>query len=73
MNQKTFNHNYVNVGSDISSSETESGRMYITEDGQFPSVTTITSWEKQEFLKYGEGKIQKNPNELLQEVTDYIL
>jgi genome maintenance exonuclease 1 len=60
MHQKTFNHNFLNVGSDITSSETESGRMYITEDGQFPSVTTITSWEKQEFFKIWR---KQNPEE----------
>jgi len=60
MNQKTFNHNFINVGNDIISSETVSGRVYITEDGQFPSVTTITSWEKQEFFRVWR---KQNPEE----------
>lgn len=50
----------VDVNFDISSTETPNGRFYVTEQGTFPSVTTITSWEKQEFFKIWR---KQNPEE----------
>lgn len=60
MNQKIFNHDFVDVKFDISSTETPNGRFYVTEQGTFPSVTTITSWEKQEFFRIWR---KQNPEE----------
>jgi genome maintenance exonuclease 1 len=60
VNQKIFNHDFVNVNFDISSTETANGRFYVTEQGTFPSVTTVTSWEKQEFFKIWR---KQNPEE----------
>jgi len=58
--QKIFSHDLVDVNFDISSTETPNGRFYVTEQGTFPSVTTITSWEKQEFFKIWR---KQNPEE----------
>lgn len=60
MKQKIFSHDLVDVNFDISSTETPNGRFYVTEQGTFPSVTTITSWEKQEFFKIWR---KQNPEE----------
>ncbi len=60
MKQKIFNHDIIDIKFDISSKETPNGRFYITEQGTFPSVTTITSWEKKEFFKLWR---KQNPEE----------
>lgn len=60
MIQKTFIHEFVNVGKEVESSEQEGRRFYITESGQFPSVTTVVGFEKQEFFKIWR---KQNPEE----------
>jgi hypothetical protein len=60
LKQKIFNHDIIDIKFDISSKETPNGRFYITEQGTFPSVTTITSWEKKEFFKLWR---KQNPEE----------
>lgn len=60
MIQKTFKHNFILESKNISSEETSSGRCYITEDGIFPSVTTVVGWEKQKFFKTWR---KQNPEE----------
>lgn len=47
---KTFCHALVPVCGTIESTETPTGRRYITPDGIFPSVTTVTGWAKRKFF-----------------------
>jgi hypothetical protein len=51
MIQKIFKHNFTLAERDISATESTLGRSYVTEDGTFPSVTTVVGWEKQAFFK----------------------
>lgn len=60
MIQKTFNHEFVEIKSEIESKDGEKGRFYITEAGEFPSVTTVVGWEKQEFFRVWR---KQNPEE----------
>jgi hypothetical protein len=60
MIQKSFKHNFTLSERDISATETSSGRCYVTEDGTFPSVTTVVGWEKQKFFKTWR---KQNPEE----------
>ena len=60
MNQKTFKHNFTLAERDISATESTLGRSYVTEDGTFPSVTTVVGWEKQAFFKTWR---KQNPEE----------
>lgn len=60
MIQKTFIHEFVNVGKEVESTEGDRGRYYITEAGSFPSVTTVVGFEKQEFFKIWR---KQNPEE----------
>jgi genome maintenance exonuclease 1 len=60
MIQKTFIHEFVNVGKEVESTEGDRGRYYITEAGSFPSVTTVVGFEKQEFFKVWR---KQNPEE----------
>ena len=41
MIQKTFIHEFVNVGKEVESTEGDRGRYYITEAGSFPSVPQL--------------------------------
>jgi genome maintenance exonuclease 1 len=60
MIQKTFKHNFTLSERDISATEFNIGRCYVTEDGIFPSVTTVVGWEKQAFFKTWR---KQNPEE----------
>jgi len=60
MIQKTFNHEFVEIKSEVESKDGEKGRFYITEAGEFPSVTTVVGWEKQEFFRVWR---KQNPEE----------
>jgi genome maintenance exonuclease 1 len=60
MIQKTFKHNFTLAERDISATESTFGRSYVTEDGTFPSVTTVVGWEKQAFFKTWR---KQNPEE----------
>ena len=60
MIQKTFKHNFTLSERDISATESNIGRCYVTEDGTFPSVTTVVGWEKQAFFKTWR---KQNPEE----------
>ena len=60
MIQKTFKHNFTLAERDISATESTLGRSYVTEDGTFPSVTTVVGWEKQSFFKKWR---KQNPEE----------
>lgn len=60
MIQKKFNHCFTLSERHINAEETSSGRLYVTEEGSFPSVTTVVGWEKQEFFKVWR---KQNPEE----------
>jgi ATP-dependent exoDNAse (exonuclease V) beta subunit len=60
MKQKTFNHIKVETKGDILTEENDVGRFYATPEGKFPSVTTVTGWEKRKF--FAEWR-RNNPEE----------
>ena len=58
---KKFNHVPVELKSDLTTKEINGKRYYVTEEGNiFPSVTTVTGWEKQKF--FAEWR-RNNPEE----------
>lgn len=60
MKQKTFKHIDEKLKTELLSEENESGRYYVTPEGKYPSVTTVTGWEKRKF--FAEWR-KKNPEE----------
>lgn len=60
MKQKKFKHISAEKKAELLSEETESERFYVTPEGKFPSVTTVTGWEKRKF--FAEWR-KKNPEE----------
>lgn len=60
MKQKTFKHIDEKLKAELLSEENESGRYYVTPDGKYPSVTTVTGWEKRKF--FAEWR-KNNPEE----------
>lgn len=57
---KKFNHKLVDLSCDIKEVEQDGKRYYSTPGGIFPSVTTVTGFEKQQF--FAEWR-KKNPEE----------
>lgn len=58
---KIFNHVPVELKNKLTTKEIDGKRYYVTEDGNsYPSVTTVTGWEKREF--FAEWR-RKNPEE----------
>ena len=57
---KTFDHEFVELNGSVASSESGQGRRYSTPDGTFPSVTTVTGWQKRAFFAAWR---KKNPDE----------
>lgn len=57
---KQFNHKFIELPSEINEIEIEGKRFYSTPGGTFPSVTTVTGFEKQQF--FAEWR-EKNPEE----------
>lgn len=57
---KQFNHKFIELPSEINEVEIEGKRFYSTPGGTFPSVTTVTGFEKQQF--FAEWR-EKNPEE----------
>ena len=58
---KIFNHVPVELKTNLTTKEIDGKRYYITEDGSaYPSVTTVTGWEKRAF--FAEWR-RKNPEE----------
>jgi len=57
---KKFNHKLIELPSEINEVEVEGKRFYSTPGGTFPSVTTVTGFEKQKF--FAEWR-EKNPEE----------
>jgi len=58
---KIFNHVPVELKTNLTTKEIDGKRYYLTEDGNaYPSVTTVTGWEKREF--FAEWR-RKNPEE----------
>lgn len=60
MKQKTFKHIDEKLKAELLSEENESGRYYVTPEGKYPSVTTVTGWEKRKF--FAEWR-KNNPEE----------
>lgn len=60
MKQKKFTHISAEKKAELLSEETESERYYVTPEGKFPSVTTVTGWEKKKF--FAEWR-KNNPKE----------
>lgn len=60
MKQKTFIHESKTLESQILSEEKDGERFYSTPSGSYPSVTTVTGWEKRKF--FAEWR-KKNPDE----------
>jgi len=60
MKQKKFTHIEKKEIIDLLSEENSSGRYYDTPEGKFPSVTTVTGWEKRKF--FAEWR-KNNPDE----------
>ena len=60
MKQKNFTHIKNALQGELLSEENESGRYYATPDGKYPSVTTVTGWEKRKF--FAEWR-KNNPEE----------
>jgi hypothetical protein len=60
MKQKTFKHIEENLKINLLSEENDSGRYYVTPEGKYPSVTTVTGWEKRKF--FAEWR-KNNPEE----------
>lgn len=59
---KKFNHKFIELPSEIKEVEVDGKRFYSTPGGVFPSVTTVTGFEKQQF--FAEWR-KKNPEESL--------
>ena len=57
---KTFNHKFIDIKSEIKEVEVDGKRFYSTPGGVFPSVTTVTGFEKKQF--FAEWR-EKNPEE----------
>lgn len=57
---KSFNHKLVEIPSEIKEVEVDGKRYYSTPAGNFPSVTTVTGFEKKQF--FSEWR-EKNPEE----------
>jgi len=57
---KKFNHKFIELPSEIKEVEIDGKRFYSTPGGTFPSVTTVTGFEKQQF--FAEWR-KKNPEE----------
>jgi len=47
---KTFCHEFVVLNETIQNIESGGSRKYLTPDGVFPSVTTVTGWKKRDFF-----------------------
>jgi hypothetical protein len=60
MKQKKFTHNLITLNENIESQEKDGKRYYITPNGEYYSVTTITGWEKRKF--FAEWR-KNNPEE----------
>ena len=60
MKQKTFKHIDEKLKAELLSEENDSGRYYVTPEGKYPSVTTVTGWEKRKF--FAEWR-KNNPEE----------
>ncbi len=60
MKQKKFTHISEEKKAELLSEENDSGRYYVTPEGKFPSVTTVTGWEKRKF--FAEWR-KNNPEE----------
>jgi ATP-dependent exoDNAse (exonuclease V) beta subunit len=60
MKQKKFTHTKKEEIMNLLSEENDSGRYYDTPEGKFPSVTTVTGWEKRKF--FAEWR-KNNPEE----------
>jgi ATP-dependent exoDNAse (exonuclease V) beta subunit len=60
MKQKKFTHVKEPPQNDLLSEETESERYYLTPEGKYPSVTTVTGWDKRKF--FAEWR-KNNPEE----------
>jgi len=60
MKQKKFKHIVESLKTELLSEENDSGRYYLTPEGKYPSVTTVTGWEKRKF--FAEWR-KNNPEE----------
>jgi len=60
MKQKQFKHIDKNLKTELLSEENDTGRYYVTPEGKYPSVTTVTGWEKRKF--FAEWR-RNNPEE----------
>lgn len=60
MKQKTFKHEIVDLKNNLISEEFAGERYYATPKGKYPSVTTVTGWEKRKF--FAEWR-KNNPEE----------
>ena len=66
MKQKTFKHIDEKLKAELLSEENESGRYYVAPEGKYPSVTTVTGWEKRKF--FAEWR-KNNPEEAKRTTT----
>lgn len=60
MTVKIFNHNFVDLNVELKEVYKNDKRFYSTPEGDFPSVTTVVGFEKQQF--FAEWR-KKNPEE----------
>lgn len=66
MKQKTFRHIDETLKIELLSEENNSERYYVTPEGKYPSVTTVTGWEKRKF--FAEWR-KNNPEEAKRTTT----
>jgi genome maintenance exonuclease 1 len=57
---KTFYHDFIKIPGSITVLDSPLGRRYETPEGIFPSVTSVTGWQKRSFFA---GWRKKNPEE----------
>ncbi len=79
MNMKKFNHVITEQFTDLRTTNQNGGRYYETPEGAYPSVTTVTGWEKKKFFAEWRAKnpaesrrVLNRGNELHSLVEDYI-
>ena len=66
---KIFDHEFVKLDGSIVSTDTTNGRRYVTPDGTFPSVTTITGWQKRAFFAAWRKKNSEESRRVLSRGT----
>lgn len=59
---KSFQHEFVKIPGSITVIESPIGRRYETPEGIFPSVTSVTGWQKRSFFAGWQSRYWKSFN-----------